>query len=67
MKFQGDILNFCDFIQVNVFTSNHHLNVMLEFYLKQDFGNSFHYCILANMIDKFLIIPRQPYVFLTSK
>ena len=26
MKFQGDILNFCDFIQVFVFTSNHHLN-----------------------------------------
>ena len=26
MKFQGDILNFCDFIQVFVFTTNHHLN-----------------------------------------
>ena len=26
VKFQGDILNFCDFIQVFVFTSNHHLN-----------------------------------------
>ena len=25
MKFQGDILNFCDFIQVFVFTTNHHL------------------------------------------
>ena len=26
MKFQGDVLNFCDFIQVFVFTPNHHLN-----------------------------------------
>ena len=26
MKFQGDILNFGDFIQVFVFTSYHHLN-----------------------------------------
>ena len=25
VKFQGDILNFCDFIQVFVFTRNHHL------------------------------------------
>ena len=24
-KFQGDMLNFCDFIQVFVFTTNHHL------------------------------------------
>ena len=27
VKFQGDMLNFCDFIQVFVFTPNHHLNV----------------------------------------
>ena len=27
VKFQGDMLNFCDFIQVFVFTRNHHLNV----------------------------------------
>ena len=26
MKFQGDMLNFCDFIQVYVFTTNRHLN-----------------------------------------
>ena len=25
VKFQGDMLNFCDFIQVYVFTRNHHL------------------------------------------
>ena len=27
VKFQGDMLNFCDFIQVFVFTTNHHLKV----------------------------------------
>ena len=27
VKFQGDMLNFCDFIQVYVFTTNHHLKV----------------------------------------
>ena len=27
VKFQGDVLNFCDFIQVFVFTRNHHLNL----------------------------------------
>ena len=26
VKFQGDMLNFCDFIQVFVYTTNHHLN-----------------------------------------
>ena len=26
VKFQRDMLNFCDFIQVFVFTTNHHLN-----------------------------------------
>ena len=26
VKFQGDMLNFCDFFQVFVFTTNHHLN-----------------------------------------
>ena len=29
MKFQGDILNFYDFIQVFVFTTNHHLNFIV--------------------------------------
>ena len=30
IKFQGDMLNFCDFILVYVFTTNHHLNKSLE-------------------------------------
>ena len=28
VKFQGDMLNFCDFIQVFVLTPNHHLNIL---------------------------------------
>ena len=31
VKFQGDMLNFCDFIQVFVFTRNHHLNMLILF------------------------------------
>ena len=27
VKYQGDMLNFCDFIQVYVFTRNHHLKL----------------------------------------
>ena len=29
VKFQGDMLNFYDFIQVFVFTRNHHLNLKM--------------------------------------
>ena len=29
VKFQGDMLNFCDFIQVFVFTRNHHLKIVI--------------------------------------
>ena len=29
VKFHGDMLNFCDFIQVFVFTRNHHLNILV--------------------------------------
>ena len=32
VKFQGDMLNFCDFIQVFVFTRNHHLKLSLFSY-----------------------------------
>ena len=31
VKFQGDMLNFCDFIQVFVFTTNHHLKPKIFF------------------------------------
>ena len=30
VKFQGDMLNFCDFIQVFVFTTNHHLKAAAQ-------------------------------------
>ena len=29
VKFQGDMLNFCDFIQVFVITRNHHLKLYI--------------------------------------
>ena len=32
MKFQGDMLNYCDFIQVFVFTSYHHLKILSRLY-----------------------------------
>ena len=32
VKFQGDMLNFCDFIQVFVFTGNHHLKYLSSNY-----------------------------------
>ena len=43
VKFQGDMLNLCDFIQVFVFTTNHHLKcaiVSLQVfqYRNLDFG-----------------------------
>ena len=31
VKFQGDMLNFCDFIEVFVFTRNHHLKITFNF------------------------------------
>ena len=30
VKFQVDVLNFCDFIQVFVFTRNHHLKIQVQ-------------------------------------
>ena len=32
VKFQGDMLNFYDFIQVFVFTTNHHLNSYIRLF-----------------------------------
>ena len=36
VKFQGDMLNFCDFIQVFVFTSNHHLKADILYIMTSD-------------------------------
>ena len=33
VKFQGDMFNFCDFIQVFVFTRNHHLNKSIVYFI----------------------------------
>ena len=32
VKFQGDMLNFYDFIQVFLFTPNHHLKAMISYH-----------------------------------
>ena len=42
-KFQGDVLNFYDFIQVFVFTTNHHLNTQRSFdgFVTKILGNWF--------------------------
>ena len=37
VKFQGDMLNFCDFIQVFVFTTNHHLKDKLVDLIEKTF------------------------------
>ena len=48
VKFQGDVLNFCDFIQVFVFTRNHHLN-----------GFSVAVCCILVIYQKKLSMPRM--------
>ena len=60
VKFQGDMLNFCDFIQVFVFTRNHHLNVLIvywEIYIKVNGYTVMFFCHLykANNFGKFAI------------
>ena len=56
VKFQGDMLNFCDFIQVFVFTRNLHLNieyiirvVALSVLQKLDLKMMFNYCKRQNV------------------
>ena len=36
VKFQGDMLNFCDFIQVFVFTRNHHLKNGVTYFKEEN-------------------------------
>ena len=38
-KFQGDMLNFCDFIHVYVFTTNHHLKSNHSRVYKQNYDH----------------------------
>ena len=50
VKFQGDMLNLCDFIQVFVFTRNHHLkgslyNIGLKLSIFQKFNIKFRFLI----------------------
>ena len=61
VKFQGDMLNFCDFIQVFVFSTNHHLKILKNYYLHAkasgqlnfSFGNESTMCkVIVVMIAK---------------
>ena len=57
VKFQGDMLNFCDFIQVYVFTRNHHLKCDLSFIEKERFGKLGHYgCLVLPAYFKTLVM-----------
>ena len=49
VKFQGDMLNFCDFIQVFVFTRNHHLNCQK----KPVFASVKKYMSFSSLVKKF--------------
>ena len=45
VKFQGDMLKFCDFIQVFVYTRNHHLKIdffIPEHVTPKDFWEDIH-------------------------
>ena len=46
VKFQGDMLNFYDFIQVFVFTTNHHLKCYND------------YCIGSEQVSNLAVIIR---------
>ena len=49
MKFLGDTLNFCDFIQVFVFPPNHHLNCLIIISLYIFIDQSFIALIHCNL------------------
>ena len=51
VKFQGDMLNFCDFIQVFVFTTNHHLNKYDEDSLKAGACSRYTDSVKKNFFD----------------
>ena len=57
------MLNFCDFIQVYVFTTNHHLNNMNIYWSLQDYINNTCIAVQVNM-DK--IVSGRRYIYLAS-
>ena len=52
VKFQGDMLNFCDFIQVFVFTRNHHLNSFGKF-ADENFVDCF--LVVKELMERFIM------------
>ena len=59
VKFQGDMLNFCDFIQVFVFTRNHHLNKSKYIII----SILFYFIYFFNLIFLFTFLRRQYYCY----
>ena len=62
VKFQGDVLNFCDFIQVFEFTTNHHLK-HISTVCQQPAKLNLHTCCVATRSKQqsaFSILPIQP-------
>ena len=55
VKFQGDMLNFCDFIQVFVFTRNHHLN-LIKSSVNQVLTRAFAYTMYMYVIEFDVVI-----------
>ena len=58
VKFQGDMLNFCDFIQVFVFTPNHHLKLQFVGWEEGERGGGRNY---GTTIRRILCPPAVPY------
>ena len=52
VKFQGDMLNFCDFIMVFVFTRNHHLKGV-------KWGKSYVHIVIARVCDTYFGYPTR--------
>ena len=62
VKFQGDMLNFCDFIQVFVFTRNHHLKTDHDFVFSG--RNKWLGCdVTTNATSGKFCLEKHPYFF----
>ena len=55
LKFQGDMLKICEFIQVYVFTTSHHLKITkylgLDIIIKLKLTTIFDRCAILNVLN----------------
>ena len=56
VKFQGDMLNFYDFIQVFVFTTNHHLNLGSSCFYEAGDDKSKIYHLTTGQVKELLLV-----------